>query len=151
MTDLLRGDLGFDGLTISDALDMGAITGAAYGAGADAGVPDVVAAINAGIDLLASADAEALERIEAVPSVRPPPGRRSDAIAAADRAWRAPGVARESRAAARLGSSGRTTRISWRARRALDHARRDTAGVLPIPRRLAAAVGSSRSCRDRPT
>ena len=32
MTDLLRDELGFAGLTISDALDMGAITGAAYGA-----------------------------------------------------------------------------------------------------------------------
>jgi beta-N-acetylhexosaminidase len=65
MTDLLRRDLGFDGLSISDALDMGAITGAAYGAGADGGVPDVVAALNAGVDLLlASADAAALERIE---------------------------------------------------------------------------------------
>ena len=65
MTDLLRQDLGFDGLSITDALDMGAITGAAYGAGADGGVPDVVAALNAGVDLLlASADAAALERIE---------------------------------------------------------------------------------------
>ena len=59
MTDLLRRDLGFEGVTISDALDMRAIA-----QGPDQAV-DVVAAIRAGVDLLlASADAEALERIE---------------------------------------------------------------------------------------
>jgi beta-N-acetylhexosaminidase len=66
MTDLLRGELGFAGLTISDALDMGAITGAAYGAGAEAGVADVVAAVRAGVDLLLTMpDALARDRIEA--------------------------------------------------------------------------------------
>jgi beta-N-acetylhexosaminidase len=66
MTDLLRGELGFAGLTVSDALDMGAITGAAYGAGAAAGVADVVAAVRAGVDLLLTTpDAAARERIEA--------------------------------------------------------------------------------------
>ena len=59
MTDLLRRDLGFDGLTISDALDMRALA-----QGPDQAV-DVVAAIRAGVDLLlASADPDALERIE---------------------------------------------------------------------------------------
>ena len=59
MTDLLRGDLGFDGVSITDALDM-----AGVGRGAD-GVPDVVAAIQAGVDLLlTAADPEARERIE---------------------------------------------------------------------------------------
>jgi beta-N-acetylhexosaminidase len=59
MTDLLRRDLGFEGVTISDALDMRAIA-----QGPDQAV-DVVAAIRAGVDLLlASADPEALERIE---------------------------------------------------------------------------------------
>ncbi len=59
MTDLLRRDLGFEGVTISDALDM-----AGVGSGPD-GVPDVVAAIRAGVDLLlAGADPEALDRIE---------------------------------------------------------------------------------------
>ena len=59
MTDLLRNDLGFDGVTISDALDMRAID---QGDGlADA----VVAAIRAGIDLLlTAADPAARERIE---------------------------------------------------------------------------------------
>ena len=59
MTDLLRHDLGFEGITISDALDM-----AGVGAGPD-GVPDVAAAIRAGVDLLlVGADPEALDRIE---------------------------------------------------------------------------------------
>ncbi len=59
MTDLLRGDLGFDGVSITDALDM-----AGVGRGAD-GVPDVVAAIQAGVDLLlTAADPEATARIE---------------------------------------------------------------------------------------
>jgi beta-N-acetylhexosaminidase len=58
-TDLLRRELGFEGVTISDALDMRALA-----QGPDQ-VVDVVAAIRAGVDLLlASADPEALERIE---------------------------------------------------------------------------------------
>ena len=66
MTDLLDRDLQFDGLVISDALDMGAITGGEYGGGVAAGVPDVVTAIRAGIDLLlTTADDEARTRIEA--------------------------------------------------------------------------------------
>jgi beta-N-acetylhexosaminidase len=59
MTDLLRRDLGFEGVTISDALDMRALA-----QGPDQAV-DVVAGIRAGVDLLlASADPEALDRIE---------------------------------------------------------------------------------------
>jgi beta-N-acetylhexosaminidase len=59
MTGLLRRDLGFEGVTISDALDMGAV------AGPDR-VADVVTAIRAGIDLLlTAADPEALARMEA--------------------------------------------------------------------------------------
>jgi beta-N-acetylhexosaminidase len=59
MTGLLRGDLRFDGVLISDALDMAAL------AQGPAQVLDVVAAVRAGIDLLlASFDAAALERIE---------------------------------------------------------------------------------------
>ncbi|MGH2456257.1 MAG: glycoside hydrolase family 3 N-terminal domain-containing protein, partial [Candidatus Limnocylindria bacterium] len=56
--DLLRDRLGFGGVTISDALDMGAV--------ARAGLPDAVAALTAGQDLLLlSADAGAGRRIEA--------------------------------------------------------------------------------------
>jgi beta-N-acetylhexosaminidase len=56
---LLRRDLGFEGVTISDALDMQAL------AQGPAQVLDVIAAVRAGIDLLlASADAVALTRIE---------------------------------------------------------------------------------------
>ncbi|MCD8159626.1 MAG: hypothetical protein LUE61_00235 [Clostridiales bacterium] len=46
MNGLLRGDLGFDGLVITDALDMGAIT-TAYTQSKTA-----VLAIQAGVDLL---------------------------------------------------------------------------------------------------
>jgi beta-N-acetylhexosaminidase len=60
MTDLLRGDLGFEGVIISDALDMRAL------AQGPAQALDVVAAVRAGVDLLlASPDPVALERIEA--------------------------------------------------------------------------------------
>ncbi len=59
MTDLLRGDIGFEGVSITDALDM-----AGVGRGVD-GVPDVVAAIRAGVDLLlTAADPDARARIE---------------------------------------------------------------------------------------
>ncbi|HET7169737.1 MAG TPA: glycoside hydrolase family 3 N-terminal domain-containing protein [Candidatus Limnocylindrales bacterium] len=60
MTDLLRHDLGFAGVTISDALDMRAID---QGDGLAAAV---VAAVRAGIDLLlTAADPAARARIEA--------------------------------------------------------------------------------------
>ena len=59
MTDLLRGELGFDGVLISDALDMAAL------AQGPSQVLDVVAAVRAGVDLLlASFDPVALARIE---------------------------------------------------------------------------------------
>jgi beta-N-acetylhexosaminidase len=59
MTDVLRGELGFDGVSITDALDM-----AGVGRGAD-GIPDVAAAIGAGVDLLlTAADPAARELIE---------------------------------------------------------------------------------------
>ena len=60
MTDLMRGELGFDGVSITDALDMA-------GVGGRHGVPDVAAAIEAGVDLLlTAADPDARERIERV-------------------------------------------------------------------------------------
>jgi beta-N-acetylhexosaminidase len=139
MTDLLRGDLGFAGLTISDALDMGAITGAAYGAGAEAGVPDVVAALDAGIDLLlASADAEALERIETA-LVRAAAAGVIEADAMADGDRRLDSLRRW------LGSHGPLPDLAVVGSRehadlAAELAARsitlvgDTAGVLPIPR-----------------
>jgi beta-N-acetylhexosaminidase len=60
MTGLLRDHLGFDGVSITDALDM-----AGVGLGPN-GVPDVIAALRAGVDLLlTAADPAARERIEA--------------------------------------------------------------------------------------
>ena len=60
MYDLLRTELGFDGLSISDALDMHAI------AQGTAQAVEVIAAVRAGLDLLlCTADREAQERIEA--------------------------------------------------------------------------------------
>jgi beta-N-acetylhexosaminidase len=58
LTDLLRGDLGFDGAVITDAFDMGAI---AQGAGQ---VIDAIAAIRAGVDLMLL-KGEAQDRLEA--------------------------------------------------------------------------------------
>jgi beta-N-acetylhexosaminidase len=81
MTDLLRDELGFGGVTISDALDMRALAQGPEQAA------DVVAAIQAGVDLLlASADPEALARIEA--TLVAAAGRQlfdADELAAADR------------------------------------------------------------------
>jgi beta-N-acetylhexosaminidase len=58
MGDLLRKTLGFEGLLISDALDMAAIS---QGAGQ---IVDVIAAVRAGVDLLLlTADAHVQERI----------------------------------------------------------------------------------------
>ena len=45
VTDLLRGELGFGGIAVSDALDMGGVRG-------DDGRPDVFGALRAGTDLL---------------------------------------------------------------------------------------------------
>lgn len=60
LTDLLRGELAFGGLVISDALDMGAL------AQDERQVVDVIAAVRAGVDLLLTAqDLVARRRIEA--------------------------------------------------------------------------------------
>ena len=57
--DLLRDELGFGGLVVSDALDMGGVRG-------DDGGPDVAGALAAGIDLLlCGPDPEAQTRVEA--------------------------------------------------------------------------------------
>jgi beta-N-acetylhexosaminidase len=60
MTGLLRDELGFEGVSITDALDMGALPQDATQA------VDVIAALRAGVDLLlATADRAAQRRIEA--------------------------------------------------------------------------------------
>ena len=59
MDGVLRGQLGFDGVSITDALDMRALAQGPHQ------VLDVLAALRAGVDLLLTApDAEARERIE---------------------------------------------------------------------------------------
>ncbi len=58
MTDFARGEMGFEGVIITDALDMGAIT---QGAGQ---IIDVIAAVRAGVDLmLIMLDADTQERL----------------------------------------------------------------------------------------
>jgi len=58
VTDLLRGELGFRGVAVSDALDMGGVRG-------DDGGPDVTGALLAGIDLLlCGPDPAAQQRVE---------------------------------------------------------------------------------------
>src|SRR5699024_6812013 len=57
---LLRGDLGFDGLIVSDALDMA-------GASAEIGIPEAaVRALNAGVDLLCIGTANTDEQLEQI-------------------------------------------------------------------------------------
>ena len=61
LTNLLRGELGFDGLAVSDALDMGAVTDAGAGT-----INLASAALRAGIDLLlCGPDPAAQARVEA--------------------------------------------------------------------------------------
>ncbi len=82
MTDLLRGELRFQGVSISDALDMHAL------AQGPAQAVDIIAAVRAGLDLLlCSADRVAQRRIEA--TLRAAVGRglfeAADMLATADR------------------------------------------------------------------
>jgi beta-N-acetylhexosaminidase len=82
MAGLLRDDLGFDGVSITDALDMHAL------AQGRAQAVDVIAAIRAGVDLLlATADRRALRRIEST-LVRTAQVRFFDATALAQSARR---------------------------------------------------------------
>ena len=59
MTDILRGELGFDGLIVTDAQDMGAITQMYTSAGA------AVAALEAGVDMILM-PADLTEAVEGV-------------------------------------------------------------------------------------
>jgi beta-N-acetylhexosaminidase len=143
MTDLLRGDLGFEGVTISDALDMGAL------AQGPAQVLDVIAAVRAGVDLLlAAADPVALARIEdtlvravALDLLDPAEVAATERRVAALRAWLgsagpAPDLAvvgcAEHRALAAELAAGSITLV------------RDPGGLLPLLGR-GGAVGSGRS------
>ena len=112
----LRGELGFDGITISDALDMHAL---AQGA---AQAVEIIAAIRAGIDLLlTTADRDALDRIEstlvAAAGARVVRGGRDGGISPSSR--RAAGVAGGVRTCTgsrrgRLRRASRHCLASWR-------------------------------------
>ena len=89
MSELLRDELGFDGVSITDALDMGAL------AQGPSQAVDVLAALEAGVDLLlATADRVAQRRIEstlvramAVQLLDPERSRQSAARIAGLRRW----------------------------------------------------------------
>lgn len=89
MDSLLRRDLGFDGVTITDALDMRAL------AQGSAQIVDVITAVRAGVDLLLTMhDLDARDRIEAGLTqalrrglVEPAAAARSRARVAALLAW----------------------------------------------------------------
>jgi beta-N-acetylhexosaminidase len=79
--DLLRAELGFAGVSVSDALDMGGI---ALGPG---GMPDVAGVVRAGVDLLLCAgDRAAIERIESALAAAVGEGRFEPADLAASTA-----------------------------------------------------------------
>jgi beta-N-acetylhexosaminidase len=127
---LLRGDLGFGGVTVSDALDMGGISGS-EGAGFD-----VAAALAAGTDLLlCGPDPAAQARVEGGLAAAADAGRieRRDAEAAWARVddlrrWLA-GFAQP--AVAVVGSPGHRALAAELARRSITRIR-DRAGVLPL-------------------
>jgi beta-N-acetylhexosaminidase len=144
MTGLLRRELGFEAVAISDALDMGAV------AGPDR-VADVVAAIRAGVDLLlTAADPEALARIEAA-LVAGAEGGMLDAgeLAATERrvgtlrAWL--GTAGPAPDLAVVGSAEHRSLAAQLAARSITLVR-DPGGLLPIgagrdrPRRILAVM-----------
>src|SRR5207244_1593915 len=89
MSELLRDELGFDGVSITDALDMRAL------AQGPSQAVDVLASLEAGVDLLlATADRVAQRRIEAtlrraaeIQLLDPEQSRRSAARLAGLRRW----------------------------------------------------------------
>jgi beta-N-acetylhexosaminidase len=79
VTNLLRGELGFDGVAVSDALDMGGVQGGDGG-------PDVAAALAAGTDLLlCGPDPTSQRRVEAGLAAAIPHLDAAEAAAARDR------------------------------------------------------------------
>ena len=143
MHDLVRSDLGFTGLTITDALDMAALP---QGTGQ---VVDAIAALRAGVDLLlCTPDPVQLARIEdaithAAARRLFDPGR---AAAPRPRAWRRSARdSQHSRGRTRRSSGPRpTSRSPGRSPTARITLVRDHDGRLPL--RLDPGRASSRSC-----
>lgn len=140
MTDLLRDQLGFTGVSITDALDMQAIPQGAAQARA------VVEALEAGVDLLlATADRTAQRRIEralrraaADGLLNPATSRRSDARIAALRRWLA-GFEQPSLEV--VGSTDHRGLAAELAARSLTLVR-DDAQVLPLRPAAGARIGA---------
>ena len=130
MTDLVRGALGFGGLTITDALDMGALPQG------DAQVIDVIAAVRAGVDLLlCTADPVAQARIEGALRHAATRGLFDEAELAASEARRA-ALRRRLAAAPQpclevVRGAGHLALADEVARRAVTLVR-DDAGILPL-------------------
>lgn len=130
LTDLLRGELGFDGSVITDALDMGAIS---QGVGQ---IIDSIAAVRAGVDLLLLKDTpEGQARLEAGLALAVkrrviPAGRFEDAVARNQRLRKRfgfPGATDTGR----VGSAEHRALADEVARRSITLLRND-AGLLPL-------------------
>lgn len=132
LTDLLRGELGFDGLTVTDAMPMGAIS-RAWDEGEAA-----IAAINAGADVVLGGRGLARHRrvhralLAAVRDGRIPRARFVDALA---RVARAKARIATSESGGRVGTAGDRARALALARRSITIVR-DDPQILPLARDL---------------
>ena len=126
VTDLLRGELGFTGIAVSDALDMGGVQG---GDG-----PDVLGALQAGTDLLlCGPDPGAQVRVEAAlaRAVTRLDGREASASAARVEAFRSWAAGFEQPAPEVVGSAAHHVLAAEVARRSITRIRDRDALLVP--------------------